>query len=407
MAQNKISLNLSSADFVLSYYFKGPSVIVPGLDQNAYQAQAWFAGDTKQRGTNIPQVAYCENTVPTSEGYRSVAYRYFIEPPEVPGTFVKMLPVFDGNANSAIVGVTKDRRLYIVSAYTSGLWTQLPLPSTMNWTVYEGITNAGVAGTIVLHITGVGLVGLDVAGSTLTDLNTAVSGLDMKLVRGVSSSKGYLIAYDDTTVYWSSTEDPLDFTPSLITGAGSGKPEGAKGKIVLCKEIAQGFIIYCDVNIISAAYSSNSAVPWIFAVLSSGAGVRHADAVAYDLNMSNHFAWTSAGLIGIELHAANPILPQVTDFIASGLSDETVGYTSVPNTVFDERDKEVRLSYISNRYVCISFGYQSEPLTNEARIPQLKQTFLWDTQLKRWGKLNIDHVQLFEAPFTSSPGVFF
>lgn len=407
MAQNRISLNLSAADFTLSYFFKGQSVIIPGQDQNAFQAQAWFTGETNQRGVNIPQVAYCENTVPTQEGYRSVAYRYFIEPPEVPGNFVKILPVFDGNANSAIVGVTKDRRLYIVSAYTAGMWRQLPIPSTMNWETFYGISSTGVQGTIVIQIDGVGLCGLDVAGSVLTDLNPTVTGLDMSKVKGVCSCKGYLVAFDDTTIYWSSTENPLDFTPSLITGAGSGKPDGAKGKIITCKEISQGFIIYCDVNILSAAYSSNKTIPWVFAVLSSGAGVRHADAVAYDLNMSNHFAWTSAGLIGVELHKANPILPEVTDFIASGLSDATLSYDSPVVTQFDERDKEVRIAYISNRYVCLSFGYLSDLVEKESRIPQLKQTFLWDTQLKRWGKLNVDHIQMFEAPFTSSPGVFF
>lgn len=407
MAQNKTSLNLSAADFTLSYYFKGPSVIVPGLDQNSYAAQQWFAGDTNQRGTAIPQVAYCENTVPTNEGYRSVAYRYFIEPPQIPGTFVKMIPVFDGNANSAIVGVTKDCKLYIVSAYTGGEWLPLAVPVETPWTVYEGITSTTVVGLIVLCIRGVGIFAIDVGNSLLINKNPDVTGITPSAITGVCSAKGYLVAYDDTTVYWSSTENPLDFVPSLITGAGSGKPEGAKGKIVLCKEISQGFIIYCDVNIISAAYSSNKTIPWVFAVLSSGSGIRHPEAVAYDINMSNHFAWTSAGLIGIELHKASPILPQVTDFIASGLSDKTVGYDGPVTTEFDERDKEVRLSYISNRYVCISFGYQSELIENESRIPQLKQTFLWDTQLKRWGKLNIDHIQMFEAPFTSALGVFF
>lgn len=407
MAQNRISLNLSAADFTLSYSFKGQSVIIPGQDQNAYAAQAWFTGDTNQRGTNIPQVSYCENTVPTNEGYRSVAYRYFIEPPEVPGTFVKVLPVFDGSANSALVGVTKDRRLYITSAYTLGVWKQLPLPPTMEWAVYDGITTAVVVGLIVIHIRGVGMLSLDVPSGTLSDQNPYVGGIDPTLLTGVCSSKGYLIAYDDSTVYWSSTENPLDFIPSLITGSGSGKPDGAKGKIVLCKEISQGFIIYCDVNIISAAYSSNKAIPWIFAVLSSGAGIRHQDAVAHDLNMANHFAWTSAGLLGIELHKANSILPQVTDFVASGLSDSTVQYDDTVRLDFDERDKEVRLAFISNRYVCISFGYLASKVLTEARVPQLKQTFLWDTQLKRWGKLNVDHVQLIEAPFSTTQGVFF
>lgn len=407
MAQNRISLNLSAADFTLSYRFKGPSVIIPGQDQNAANAQAWFTGDSVQRGVNIPQLAYCENTVPTQEGYRSVAYRYFIEPPTTSERFVKILQVFDGNANSAILGVTADRKIFIVSAYTAGRWVPVVLPAGIHWDKFEGITTAVVIGFIVVHIKGVGLFTLDVPAGVLSDQNPYVGGIDPLLINGVCASKGYLIAYDNRTIYWSSTENPLDFTPSLITGAGSGKPEGAKGKIVLCKEISQGFIIYCGVNIISAAYSNNKGIPWIFAVLSAGSGIRHEDAVAYDLNMTNHFAWTSAGLLGIELHRASPILPQVTDFIASGLIDSTVGYDTSPTTTFSDVDKEVRIAMIANRYVCISFGYLGEKVDNERQIPELKQSFIWDTQLKRWGKLNIDHIQIFEAPFTASPPVFF
>lgn len=405
MAQNKISVNLSSADFTLSYKFKGPSVIIPGQDQNYFQATQGWSGDTVTRGIDIPQVAYCENTIPTTEGYRSVAYKFFIDPPEVAGNFTRVITVFDGEGNSALIGITVDRRLYIVSAYTAGKWTNLALPDGLIWFDYQDVTSTTVQGRIVLLIKGLAAFTLNVGASTLTA--QAFTGLDTTLINGVCAAVGYLIAYDDTTVYWSSTEDPFDFTPSLITGAGSAKPDGAKGKIVFCKEIEQGFIIYCDVSIISAAYSSNSAIPFIFAVLQGGSGIRHPEAVAYDINMSNHFAWTSAGLIGIELHRASPILPQVTDFMASGLTDTTVTYTASPTTEFDPRDKEVRLSMISSRYVFISFGYNSEKVDREGQIPELIQSFVWDTQLKRWGKLNVEHIQIFETPFTAAPAVFF
>lgn len=405
MAQSKVSLNLSSADFTLSYRFKGPSVLIPGQDQNAFAAQEWFSGDTSQRGTNIPQVTYCENTVPTSEGYRSVAYKYFIEPPLVAAQFVRILSVFDGNANSALVGVTADRKLFIVNAYTGGKWQALALPATYVWNEYRGITSTTVRGTVALCLTGVGVFSLDVVNLTLTP--GGLTGIDETLILGVCASRGYLIAWDASTVYWSSTEAVRDFTPSLITGAGSAKPDGAKGKIVLCKEINQGFIVYCDACIISAAYTTNLAIPWIFAVLQGGAGIRVPEAVAYDINMSNHFVWTSAGFTAVELHKANLLFPQITDFIASGLEDKTETYTGYPVTTFEDADKEVRLAIISSRYVCISFGTLSPKLPLDSQIPRLRQSFLWDTQLKRWGKLNVDHIQLFEAPFTAEPPVFF
>ena len=99
MAQVKYSVNLSAADFTFSFSFKGPSVVIPGPDQNYFQATAGWSGDTPQRGTNIPQMMYCENTVPTAEGYRSVAYKFFIEPAVPTQRFVRYFPLFEGTGN--------------------------------------------------------------------------------------------------------------------------------------------------------------------------------------------------------------------------------------------------------------------------------------------------------------------
>lgn len=406
MAQNKISLNLSSADFVLSHRFKGPSVLIASQDQNYYQAIGSFAGDTPQRGINIPQVSYCENVVPTAEGYRSIAYRYFIQPPAgAPVSFVRILSIFDGEANSALIGYTVDRKLWIVSAYTGGEWQELDLPLTYSWVDASKVTNTTVRGFSVLCIEGVGTFVINIVASTLT--HQTLAGLDDTLIGGICASSGYLIAWDTTTVYWSSTEDPFDFVPSLITGAGSTKVDGLKGKIVLCKEIEKGFIIYADVTIISAAYTTSSALPWIFAVLQGGAGIRNIEAVAYDINMASHFVWTSAGFLTVELHQAQLLFPQLTDFIGSGLSDRTETYTSYPLIDYSKTDKEVRLAVISSRYLTISFGFLGDALPTQFRVPELTQSFIYDSQLKRWGKLNVDHIQIFETPFTADPPVFF
>jgi hypothetical protein len=405
MAQNKISLNLSAADFTLSHRFKGPSVLISGQDQNYYQAISGFSGDTPQRGINIPQIDYCENVVPTSEGYRSVAYKYFINEPETPENFVRIVTVFDGEANSALIGYTQDLKLFIVSAYTGGAWEPLALPGAAEWTEASRVTNTTIRGDSVICLEGVGVFKINILTSVLTV--QALAGLDSTLIGGICSSSGYLIAWDATTFYWSSTEDPFDFVPSLLTGAGSAKPEGLKGKIVLCKEIEKGVILYADVVIISIAYTSSSALPWIFSVLQGGAGIRNMEAVAYDINMSNHFVWTSAGFLTVQLHQAQLLFPQLTDFIASGLEDKTTTFTSYPTTEFIDADKEVRLAVISARYVCISFGFLGDELPTYFRIPALTQTFIYDYALKRWGKLNIGHIQIFETPFTANPPVFF
>lgn len=405
MAQISYSCNLSAADFVLSFSFKGQSVVMPGADQNTLPNLS-LSGSTPQKGLNVPQLYYCENVVPTSEGYRSVQYQYFIEPPVTAGQFVKLYTVYDGETNSAVIGVTRDRRLYILSFYSGGLWIPLALPAGYTWSVNSRFTTATVVGLALLCIEGVGIFTLSIPTSTLT--KSTVLGITDTLIRGITASSNYLIAFDATTVYWSSTLNPLDFIPSLITGAGSAKPTGLKGSIRLCREIAGGFIIYTDVNMVSAAYSSSLQFPFVFVVLQGGAGIRSEHAVAYDVNQSDHFAWTSAGLLRIELHAAELIAPQITDLIGSGLSDKTTSFDGYPTTDRSSADKEVRLAFLASRYIALSFGYLN---TNEEATqlpqPRLTQTFLFDSQLNRWGKLNVDHIQLLETPFAGESSVFF
>lgn len=416
MAQSKVSLNLSAADFAFSFSYKGQSVIIPGPDQNYFQTTADWAGATPQRGTNIPQITYCENTVPTAEGYRSVAYKFFIKPAPGPQRFVRFFPLFEGTGNSALVGITADRKIFVCRANTGGEWIETsfvswetetgePYPPIPPWTDPTQITAATYAAMLAtICIKGVGVFGL--SDTTHTWLQYPIIGIDPTLINGICWSSGYLIAWDDTRVYWSSTEAPYDFTPSLISGAGSAQVDGLKGGIKLCKEISGGFIIYSDVSIVSAAYSSNSAIPWVFDVLAGGAGVRSDEHVTADINSQIHFAWTTGGLMGVELHQVRAMFPALTDFIASGISDSST-LSSAPNVDWLDEYKEVRIAVISSRYLCVSFGRKMTPLPGEYPLVDFKQSLLYDIQLKRWGKLNVGHVQIFEAPFVAQQPVFF
>lgn len=405
MAQNKTSVNLSSADFTLSFSFKGRSVVVPGQDQNFFGSTGSWGGNTPQKGVDIPQMFYCENTVPTAEGYRSVAYRYAIDPPEEPQKFVRILNLFDGFANSGLLGITADLKLFLVAASTDGLWQELELPLGYSWTTPSQVTSTTVVGFVLICIQGVGVFQVAIDAVTLN--GGTLIGLDQTAINGICSSNSILIAWDDTSVYWSSAVNPLDFTPSIITGAGQTKPEGLRGGIQLCKEIKGGFVVYSDVNMIGAQYTQNTAFSWIFDALEGAAGITSPEAVAFDINLSRHYAWTTAGLMEVTVSQAQLLFPQITDFIASGLSDETVSFTAYPTSVFSAAVKEVRLAAISARYLCISFGYLTTPEDNTYPIPQLTQSFLFDSQLKRWGKLNVAHIQILEAPFTTNPPVFF
>lgn len=405
MAQTKFSSNLSSAAFSFSPSFKGQSVIQGQLDQNYYQATAGFAGETAQRGIDIPQNYYCENTIPTGEGYRSIAYKYFVSPPAPEEDFVRVLPMFDGNGNSALIAYTADRKFFAVSQYTGGLWVPLPLPGGFTWSEATIVTSTTIWGSPVICIQGLGLFVYAIALNQF--IAQPVTGVDATEIKGICATSGYLVLWDDLQIYWSSTVDAWDFVPSLITGAGSAQVEGLKGRIILCKEISQGFIIYTDILVMSAAYSANLASPWVIVPLQGSGGIRGVESVAGDANLLTQFAWTSGGILAIELHEAKPIFPELTDYVASGIAGFTSTLTSAPETEVIESEREVRIAIISSRYICVSVGILGEADLATFPIPVFQESFVWDLQLKRWGKLNVTHAQLFEAPFTATPPVFF
>lgn len=207
MAQTKFSVNLSAADFTMSFSYKGPSVIIPAGDQNYYQATADWAGSTPQRGINIPQVMYCENTVPTAEGYRSVAYKFFIEPAEPrEQRFVKMFPLFEGTGASSVLGLTADLKFYAVNAATGGKWQEVtwynafpeydPIPT---FDEPGQVTYTTAAGIAFVCIQGVGFFGFNFKNIRLQYY--PATGIDATKVNGICASSGYLIAWDKTRIY--------------------------------------------------------------------------------------------------------------------------------------------------------------------------------------------------------------
>lgn len=406
MAQTKYSANLAAADFTLSFSYKGQSVIIPGPDQNYFQGTANWAGSTPQRGINIPQIMYCENTVPTAEGYRSVAYKYFVDPiPDQPTKVTGYLSVFDGQGRSAVLAVTSNRQLWILSAYTSHAWVKISGSIESAWLLPGQVTTAVVNGQVVILINTVGAFIIDLVNNTLVP--QLFDGLTTDSLHGICTACGYLIAWEDETIYWSSTEDPFDFVPSLITGAGSAQVTGMKGTIRLCKELSRGFIIYTDVHIISAAYSSNLAIPWIFESLAGGSGIKWSQHVSEDINNQIHFVWSAGGILAVELNKITPQFPQVTDLIASGTLDMPATGTGYPTISSETRARAVKLSIISARYLCISVGVEEPIPVAHYEVSRLTTSFLYDLQLKRWGKLNITHAQIIEAPFQVEQPVFF
>lgn len=391
MAQFQYSGNLNAANFPFSASFKGRSVIRPGSDQNPGPFR-YFGGRTVDQGSNIPQCYYAENITPTEQGYKSVGYQSFLPAPNpaATGRFIKEFTVYDGLGNKGLIGITTDSKIYMLTTFGLGVWDEVA-PSVGTWAGTDAST-ATVFGTIYLHLEGLGVYEVDITDNTITKVT--VTGVTDSATLGIASSTSYMIMWDQTTIYWSSTTDPLDFVPSLITGAGQGEPDDLQGQIVFVKNIDKGYIIYSTVVILVGLYTGNGQYPWIFNSLVNGSGISSRYSVTEDNSLTAHYAWASAGLTVVTAQKCELVHPELTDFLAGKVWDTFSTETKVVTTEYLGSPVQVRLAFIASRYLCVSYGRTDE--TTYGVASEMEYAVILDTVMERWGKLKCSHVQLFE-----------
>lgn len=225
------------------------------------------------------------------------------------------------------------------------------------------------AGTLINHIDPV------TPALTLSAAATATSATT--IVKATASPGG---------VFWSSTLSELDFTPSLITGAGGGEVQGATGTISFCLPQTKGFVVYTNKNAIGATYTGNARYPFDFQVIVGAGGITDYSLVTLEGNSGNHYAYTTSGLQLVSMGAAQNVLPEITDFISGKLFEDfndttqTFSLTTLTQTMV----KQLRI--VSNRYLLISYG-----------IAGLTHSLVYDVITQRFGKLKIPHVYIFEV----------
>lgn len=376
MAQTPYRGNLSSKVFpFLSSQF-GQSVIIPGVDQ---VITAQYSGEAAGADINVPQAYYMHNVVPTAQGYKSVGFRSIVPPNKI--KFDKIIPVRDPDMSRGWIATTASGQLFI---YRAGdfAWSVLS-SSAQGWNGGE-ISVANANGTTYVCIANFGVYRLSVTNKTLTDVTFV--GLQTSGIVAITSASGYMIVTDGVTVYWSSTISPEDFTPSLITGAGSGKPSDLEGLAVALVPTSNGFAVYSSVNVVVAIYSQNARFPWIFKGAANSKGIVGSKHIASSGEDGNTYAWTSAGMQRINAVGAVTIMGEVTDFLAG---NEIEDFDSVTNTLsshYTSAEIKVKLAFVGARYLVISYGET-----------EYTHALIYDTALKRWGKLKFTHVACFEV----------
>lgn len=386
--------NLSAKAFPLLTDFQGRTIIVPGND-NTFN-RSLVSSEDLDRDVGVPILYYCHNVLPAPYGFSSVGYEQLV-PALVPaGSVFESVKLLRSNALSA---ANNGPRFYFSphmdgTHYTFILggtrWVQIT--TSVPYTASTVITYATLQGISYIFFSGIGCYKWDSAANTL--IAVTLTGLVAANILGITTYQGYMVAYDSSSIYWSSVLDidyttaSVDFVPSLTTGAGNLRPEGARGPLTVVLPATFGLAIYTTSNIVSAVYSGNSRYPFNFKEVVASGGCTSGDYVTYDANTGNQYAYTTSGMQTVTATATQTIFPELTDFLAGqdfeDFDDVTQKFSQQTLTL----PMKKKLTSVADRYLIFSYG-----------ISSLTHAVVYDMTQKRYGKLKITHVDCFEFEY--------
>ena len=206
-----------------------------------------------------------------------------------------------------------------------------------------------------------------------------------QVVKGFLTYSSYIIGYNtEGKVYWSAP-NTVDFIPSTITGAGYAVPAVDLGDIITGRTTATGFNLFYSGGIINAKYTGNTQFPFKFSVLSYSAGIQKATDVT---DSYPAYAATSEGVAIVDDNAVSLDFSQLTDFLTAGVYED---YTTELVTTVLDAPLDYKLTTIGDRFLCASYKPAHEAV--------FKFVIIVDLQLKKYGKVKVDHFDVFKINY--------
>lgn len=405
MAQETYSANLHSSEFPFLAKNFGETVILPRYDHTYAGILQHSAQGIKHSG--IPQAYYMHNVLPTEYGFQSVRYRAVttFTGGLAPHDITNAVPIYSNYLISA--AYSKFYLLFgdpVIATAEPGQTLYYYFPSSVRAPqAYSELSSIayyleGPAEPAFVQQKNYWTRGTDLVELVLDDIgfHHTLRAVGFTL-SGVIESQGYLIGWNANNVYWSSLTTPYDFTPSQVTGAGGGSVAGIIGGIIRCVSTLNGFLIFSKENVIFAAYTGNARYPFTFSEVKNSSGIPNYYAVTNSGDSGVVYSISMAGFQSITGAAAETIVPDLHLFFQNRQFE-------IYNTITDAFEYEnittdftpnlyIRLYYLANRYVCISFGRTRS--TSPAHTPYYSHVLVYDTVLTRWGRLKFEHTCMY------------
>lgn len=382
--------NLSSAIFPMTLADAGRTVINPQADQN-FDRRVDPAGEQKDAG--IPQAIYMENVIPTVNGFQSVGY---IAGTSLPGSssISSMKAFYFGGA--VIVSrknlVTGSGSVIANNINCDGAWTTatgtIPTPVLTASIASARGTNYWFDGSKFFTF----IINPVSKQISFVDETFTFSGVTPADVKYICSSYNYLILLmKDGSIRWSSTTDPKNFVPSLVTGAGSIVPQDSSGSEFLVPN-SEGFIIYGTTGAVFAQYTGNARYPFKFITVTDAGGYSYDSQVAGSSQSNAHYGISNSNKVQLITNAvATVVAPEISTYL------EREQYKDVFNYTTNKFSKEsyfrpfiTKIYYLLDRYIVISMITTNVPVAKPFQF-----CFFYDKLLQRYGVLKIDHQDIF------------
>ena len=386
----EIRANLAAAIFPFESQLQGRSIIVAGQDEN-YNYLDQIGEPVKDRG--IPQASYMHNVMPTAQGYQAIGYQPAISSTDTAGDFDTIFNLYYTSPTIVhLLFCPASGKNYIFDGAV-GSWVSVSPISGVS--ANTQVTVATVNGISYICYAGLGVYTYSTSTKTITQVT--LTAVTIGNIQGICASYGYLILWDNTnTVYWSNVSNPLDFSPSLITGAGSAGVQAANGAVLFCVPISGGLIVYCERNAVGATYSGNINYPFVFREVQGSGGVLASEDVTYQSNQATHYAWTTAGIQSLNLNSASDVFPEATEFLEKLIFEDFNEQTLQFTQTYLSAPLFTKIALISERYIVLSYGVTYNLYTH---------ALVYDINLARWGKLKFTHVRCFEFQQPNTYGV--
>lgn len=383
MPHQWVRANLASAIFPFETTLQGRTVIIPGVDMN-YNYIDQIGEPIRDRG--VPQVFYLHNVLPTPQGYQAIGYAPKIAPLVGASDFDTVHSLdYTNTAVARFLLVPSAGKNYVFDA-TVGVWVSVNPQTAGSLPQNVLVTSGHVNGASLFFYAYTGMYFYDETAKTISA--QSLTGVTVSAILGMVCASGYNIVYDEKgNISWSSATDPSDFTPSLITGAGGGVVQYCKGNVRFAVPLNDGFLLYCERNIVSARYSGNINFPWVFTEVKGSAGVESIEHVSYTGDVPYHFAWTAAGIMQITADSASLAFPEASTFLSALIFEDFNESTIVFTQEFLSFHLFLKVAFIAKRYLILSYGKTNGVYTH---------ALVYDNLLARWGKIKYTHVKCFE-----------